>query len=499
MLGVSFIFVSNYFTQFDSTDTALENSSEELLKKEKIVDSFLKDGVHLLSTISTHKVFKTYLSEPSNVRMKYDVVSMFKLVANSNNTIAQIRYIDSSGMERIKIDKKDDEVIYRDDYQNKNNRYYFLNAKKTQKPFYSAFDLSTNGGIVEEPFRPTIRAVMPLYDGSQFKGVLVINLDSTKLFKTFTESPLYKFIMFDSNGSTMYHYSPSNAWGNSLAHRYNLRSHCVEADLHLNQTGLILHNSHASKFLELSFPVENGVGLFVELSSIYNQRISDKSFHHTILVLIAFLMLVVVPIFIMKKYWSTVSIIEEMLGYNTQLKQEKDNLQEFVHKDALTGIYNIKKFDSVFHDLIVNYLETKKPFSLMIVDIDDFKQINTKYSFKTANSIIKGVVDCINLHMRESYTFIRYGGVKFVIFLPNTRLRNSVVLAEKIRTAVEKMDKSFEGVYIDVTVSIGVDSFQKNDFDATFFERVQAYTDTSITDGGNKVTYNEEKYRLSKG
>ena len=498
-MGVCFVFINDYFSYFDNSISKQYNSSTEILEKEKKVDSFLREGISLLHVVYSHKTFSNYLKTTTSIESKNDVISMFKIVANANPNILKIVYIDSSGMERIKIDKKFEGVIYRDDFENKNMKFYFQNAKKTQKPFFSTVELITDDGVIEEPIRPTIRAIMPLYDGSKFKGALVLSLNVSNLLETFSESPLFKFVLFDYDGFTMYHYSPSKAWGNSFSHKYNIKHQFDDASMRLHQTGIVIDGEVSSKLLDLSFPVQNGIGLIVEFSNLYTQRISEKNFHHVMMLIISFLLGIAIPAIVIRKYWKTVSLIEEMSVYNNHLEQEKDNLQEFVHKDALTGIYNIKKFDSVFHSLISNYLDTKKSFSLMILDIDGFKKINDTYSYKTANNVIKGVVENINLLMRENYTFIRYCGVKFVIFLPNTRLRNAVVLAEKIRTSVENMDRSFDGAYIDVTVSVGVDSFQKNDFDATFFERVQSYTDKAISEGGNKVVFNIEKYKLSKG
>ncbi len=513
ILGAAFAFIGKYFIQFDAGDVAIENSGQEIIRAEKSIDTFMQDGVKIIQTVSGQKYVKTFLSlngkEPDN-HLIQDVTEVFKVVIETNPRISQITHVDKNGNEDVKVFRNTQTpqglVVSRNytKIADKKLEEYYAKSRTIKEPFYSSFESTSISGDPTFSNRPTLDAIMPLYHydefgNSSYRGILVFQFDVSNLFKPFNDSKLYKYILFDRDGNTLYHHNSDFAWGRYSENKHNIKRDFNNVDSIIKANGLVLHKTFTSKMLDLTHPIDGGLGMTVELSSSYNKQLSERDFNYIVVYLLTFLLVFVIPGIIVHKYWGLVYTLDETKEYNAWLQQKQEQLQEEVYKDALTGIFNIKKFDAVFTNLSMDFINFDKPFSMIIFDIDNFRRINDNYSYQIADNIIRATVDSISFISRDSYTFIRYGGVKFVMLLPNTRLRNAVVFADKIRTQVAKMDNMVGEDHINVTLSVGVDSFEKGDTKGVFFERVQNYTEKAIDDGGNLVVFNEAKQNILSG
>lgn len=118
--------------------------------------------------------------------------------------------------------------------------------------------------------------------------------------------------------------------------------------------------------------------------------------------------------------------------------------------DMMTGLYN--------HQFVVNTLEgLNVPYSLVMLDIDDFKEVNDQYGHMVGDEVIKYVARTAKRVVRTSDVVGRYGGDEFLIVLLNCGEEQSIAVAEKIKSAVE--DKPYltdDGEEVSVTLSIGV-------------------------------------------
>lgn len=151
----------------------------------------------------------------------------------------------------------------------------------------------------------------------------------------------------------------------------------------------------------------------------------------------------------MAKLHSNIRIL--MLLKENDIK--KKILQELAIKDGLTGLYNHKHL----HELLVmstkSALRYQKPLSVMMLDIDNFKDINDSYGHPFGDVVLTGVAKAIKNTVRECDVLGRYGGEEFLIILPETRVEEACVLGERIRKAVASL--SFEN-NVGVTISGGV-------------------------------------------
>lgn len=131
----------------------------------------------------------------------------------------------------------------------------------------------------------------------------------------------------------------------------------------------------------------------------------------------------------------------------------KERFHHIATHDHLTKIYNRQKFDSVSSYEIKRALRYKHSLSLIMFDIDNFKNVNDTYGHDVGDKVLIALVDAVSDLLRESDTFARWGGEEFVVLLPETDLDLAVLKAEDLRKIIEstKIDKVGN-----VTCSFGV-------------------------------------------
>ena len=156
---------------------------------------------------------------------------------------------------------------------------------------------------------------------------------------------------------------------------------------------------------------------------------------------------------------------------NSQLK--KAHMESAT--DSLTGIYNRKAFDRRIDELAGKNLVSKSPFSLLMIDIDNFKNINDTHGHQIGDRIIMAIVNKCRNSIRAEDFFARYGGEEFIIILPGASLRNAVKKAHHICDSVAstryRLDDESDGQTLRVTVSIGVSCYQNADTTASVIQR----------------------------
>ncbi|ACL69160.1 GGDEF domain-containing protein [Halothermothrix orenii] len=145
-------------------------------------------------------------------------------------------------------------------------------------------------------------------------------------------------------------------------------------------------------------------------------------------------------------------IIIDYIIMQGQVVYEKKKSRFFYEKsirDSMTGIYN--------HHYIVSTLSRmKEPFSLVVLDLDNFKNINDTYGHLAGDEVIKNVAINLQNSIRK-YDYVgRYGGDEFVIILMNCSLDELKMMAKKIKRAVEEPVYKYKGNKIRVTASMGI-------------------------------------------
>ena len=132
------------------------------------------------------------------------------------------------------------------------------------------------------------------------------------------------------------------------------------------------------------------------------------------------------------------------------------------NKDALTGCFNRRKLDEDIEAEIVRARRYERPLSLLMIDVDWFKNYNDFHGHIKGDELLKKMVGLFERNMRASDSLYRYGGEEFTVLLPETPKAEALFAASKLKKVIEK--EQFEGEKESqpdgrVTVSIGVASY----------------------------------------
>ncbi len=166
-------------------------------------------------------------------------------------------------------------------------------------------------------------------------------------------------------------------------------------------------------------------------------------------------------------------IMYRMLNITAQrLRDTGEFLSDMVHwgeaarrraiTDELTGAYNRRFLDDALVSQIDLAENSGKPLSLVMVDLDYFREINENYGHEAGDRCILEVVRVFNRHLRESDILARFGGDEFTVLMPDTPWSNAVEITELVRKSLEKQDilGQYQGPVKKLTMSAGVASFQ---------------------------------------
>lgn len=185
------------------------------------------------------------------------------------------------------------------------------------------------------------------------------------------------------------------------------------------------------------------------------------------------------------------SITSFRSNYLKRVKYLSDKkLLELLNKDTLTGIYNRFKFNIEVNNLINSVKAGDISLSLILFDLDDFKQINDLFGHVAGDKIIKEIVNLVSLNIRKGDIFARWGGEEFVLLLPNTEIEQAVLLGERIRKAIENYD--FEKVG-KVTCSFGITQYSKTQDAEAFLKEADYYLYEAKKAGKNIVMYKKKQ------
>lgn len=138
------------------------------------------------------------------------------------------------------------------------------------------------------------------------------------------------------------------------------------------------------------------------------------------------------------------------------LHQAQNRLARMALSDGLTGLFNRAYFDATIEQETARSLRTKKPLSLLLIDLDHFKKINDTHGHQAGDQVLEKVALVLREQSRTSDTVCRYGGEEFAIILPETPRSHAQMVAERIRQKISDLDCGFA-----VTTSIGINCAER--------------------------------------
>lgn len=189
------------------------------------------------------------------------------------------------------------------------------------------------------------------------------------------------------------------------------------------------------------------------------------------------------------------SISSYSLGKYTRLDfVNKQYFLELSMKDPLTNTYNRLKFNESLSRELGLAKRYGHPFSLLMFDIDHFKQLNDKNGHVFGDKVLIELADLVKRTVREFDVFARWGGEEFVILLPQTDCKEAAAIAERLRRLIcrESLKKEMT-----LTCSFGVTSFSSQDDEDSIMNRVDRALYKAKESGRNVVVTEEALQAIS--
>lgn len=173
--------------------------------------------------------------------------------------------------------------------------------------------------------------------------------------------------------------------------------------------------------------------------------------------------------------------------YYDDLEKEKQQLEVMAVTDELTRIFNRGHILERLSKEIERARKDKCDFSVIMADVDLFKQVNDTYGHQLGDRVLIGVVNAMKDTLRKTDLIGRYGGEEFLVILPETDLEKASHAAERIRKAVCQF--RWEVPELRVTISAGVAAFRPGEKDFEFLKRADTLLYKAKESGRNRVAF----------
>jgi len=168
----------------------------------------------------------------------------------------------------------------------------------------------------------------------------------------------------------------------------------------------------------------------------------------------------------------------------TSIVKEKRQYRHEAYTDELTQIDNRARFNILFEKAIEKSKKNQSDLSIILLDIDNFKQVNDRHGHTIGDTVLKLFTTLILDNIRATDSFSRWGGEEFVLLLSGTALENAKITAEHLRSIIEKCDF---GIDKELTCSFGVTAAYDGDTSESLFKRVDKALYQAKNSGRNRV------------
>jgi len=170
-----------------------------------------------------------------------------------------------------------------------------------------------------------------------------------------------------------------------------------------------------------------------------------------------------------------------------------EEIKNLSRHDGLTGAFNHACIVGELAAEIQRSRRYEGPFSVILFDIDDFKVVNDRYGHLTGDHVLREVTRITKDNLRAIDKVGRYGGEEFLIILPETDIQNAVLVAERLRAAIDKAAFELDGNRIHVTMSAGVAFYVNGREEKDLVKEADDNLYTAKNQGKNRIYYDESQ------
>lgn len=278
--------------------------------------------------------------------------------------------------------------------------------------------------------------------GATGVGVRLLNIE--QMLNSFKTRYKYDVYFVDEQGEIRLFSKALNKRGN-IANLEGLKQ-LKDVIYAGNQTQFEYRDKDGEYLLNTKYIEKLKLHLFVEINKKEYMDDLKKTFY-TNLIASLFVTLLV-----------TLIILYTINVYQKQLVQ-------LASEDSLTGLANRREFNNHFSTLMKNYQYRKgvSRMILMLIDIDDFKDVNDQYGHLIGDEVLVRIAHILKAQLRESDMVARWGGEEFAVLLSNVNKENATMIAHKILSTIKEDETLFATLQKPLTVSIGMGELSSAD------------------------------------
>jgi len=166
-------------------------------------------------------------------------------------------------------------------------------------------------------------------------------------------------------------------------------------------------------------------------------------------------------------------------------RQERDKYRELASIDTLTGALNRRKFNHILKQEIGFAKQDKQKLSLLLLDIDHFKNINDNFGHAAGDQVLREFYDTCSSSVKSSDVVARVGGEEFAILLPETNGSQAELIAERVRHNISKMKVIYGQDHISLMVTVSIGLSQWRECDAFNAQEFITHTDKALYQAKN--------------
>lgn len=470
--------------------------------QKRLINNELNERVSDLLYLKENAVFKNYINGNGS---RADVENEWLLFGGKMKKYDQIRYIDAKGNEKVRINFNDGKpvIVEQISLQSKGDLKYFADTFKLEDRtiYRSSLDLNVENGRIQEPAKPMIRFGMPVFDqGGTKHGILIINyfgryvIDNIK--NTTQESSYVQLVNEDgywlagpdSNEEWAFMY-PDRA-EHTFANKFPEEWRRITAE----KNGQFFSPKGLFTFQLIDPDVEARAKLVGTPDEGITINGADNWWF-----LISYVSADVIPyandenayLTGLKRLFGTPSLLAVII-FTTIIftilfslyRVENEKLKEIATHDLMTGCFTRRAGTKIMENVVKNSERNNKPVSMLLLDIDHFKSVNDNWGHLVGDKVLKRVAKIVQNELREQDSVIRTGGEEFVVLLPDTNSKDALLIAERLRAAIEEFSHPSVGR---VTASFGVAEKRKEENRFTWYKRVDDALYHAKETGRNRV------------
>jgi len=163
------------------------------------------------------------------------------------------------------------------------------------------------------------------------------------------------------------------------------------------------------------------------------------------------------------------------------------NLEEMASTDKLTGLLNRHAFTILIDKLMAEQRRDPRPISMLIADIDHFKQVNDRHGHLAGDAVLQAIAKKLQRALRESDLAVRWGGEEFLLVLKGCDRAEAQRIAESLRQAVMDTPVQAAGQRLAITLSIGVTEYHGEESPEQTVDRADGALYQAKRTGRNRV------------